>query len=497
MTSLWLDTRGQAAAVDGTEALADTSYDVVVVGAGITGLATAHLLTAAGRSVLVLEARAVGAVATGNTTAKVSLLQGSVYSGIRSHAGETALADYAAGNREAQQWIVDLLGDGPSLQHRDAVTYAETVQGRARLRSELQACREAGLDVVEVGGDDLELPFSATGILLADQAQIHPLALLDRMVRGVREAGGRVVEGVRVTGLSAGEPHQLHTTAGPVRGRHVVLATGTPVLDRGLHFARLLPQRSYALAYAYDGPVPQGMYLSVDRRSRSLRSAPVDGRDYLVVGGNGHTVGRHGSTQGRVDELHGWAQHAFPGARLTHQWSAQDYRTTDRMPLAGPLLPGQDTVHVATGFNKWGMTNGVAAAMVLAGRVTGDAPSWGGSYTRRGYGPRRAAEALKLNLEVGAFLGGGWALANLRPLPDTPPGEGEGHVGRDGLAPVAASTVDGTTRTVSGVCTHLGGVLRWNDAECSWDCPLHGSRFAPDGAVLEGPATRPLPPRDA
>ena len=42
------------------------------------------------------------------------------------------------------------------------------------------------------------------------------------------------------------------------------------------------------------------------------------------------------------------------------------------------------------------------------------------------------------------------------------------------------------------ICSHLGGVLRRNDAEGTWDCPLHGSRFADDGSVLEGPATRPM-----
>ena len=72
-------------------------------------------------------------------------------------------------------------------------------------------------------------------------------------------------------------------------------------------------------------------------------------------------------------------------------------------------------------------------------------------------------------------------------------GVGRGRAGK----PEAVSTVDGVTCRVSAVCTHLGGVVRWNDAEKSWGCPLHGSRFAADGTLLEGPAVTDLAGRDA
>lgn len=472
------------------------AYDVVVVGAGLTGLSTALLLARQGRRVAVLEARTVGAVTSGNTTGKVSLLQGSVLSGIRRHVGPEAVAAYVAANREGQAWLVERLGQGEVLQRRDAFTYAVTQQGQHRLAGETAACREAGLAVEEIAGGDAGLPFPVrAAIRLPDQAQMHPIRLLDGVVAELRRLGGVVVEGTRMTGLRSADPCRVRTSAGEVKAGHVVLATGTPVLDRGLHFAQLEALRSYALAYRVPGDLPAGMYLSVDRATRSLRTAPVDGQELLVVGGNGHGVGRQRAPRTLVAALDGWARESFAGAELTHRWSAQDYRSFDHMPIIGPMPGTGDRVLVATGFNKWGMAGGVAAALALSGRIVGVEPTWAPALGGRVPGPRRTLELARVNAVVGAQLASGWAAAEFRATAGQPPTERAGEVGRDGVTPMAVSTVGGTTRRVSAICTHLGGVLRWNDAECSWDCPLHGSRFAADGTVLEGPATRDLPRR--
>lgn len=211
------------------------------------------------------------------------------------------------------------------------------------------------------------------------------------------------------------------------------------------------------------------------------------------MGGNGHVVGRQESPQAAVDDLEAWTAEHFPGAQRTHSWSAQDYRSANLIPFVGTLPRGGGGIYLATGYNKWGVTNAVAAALSITAELLGGQIPWAATLGRRLTTPSDLLTGLKDTVAVGKEAATSWASAELHTLPDDPPAEGEGIVGRQGATPVGVSTVDGTTRKVSVVCPHLGGVLRWNDAECSWDCPLHGSRFSADGALLEGPAVRDLP----
>lgn len=489
MVSLWLD---DAPSIPTDAWVQEATYDDVVVGAGLTGLATGLLLARAGRRVAVVEARSVGAVATGNTTAKVSLLQGTHLSSISQHHSDTVVEAYVTGNLEGQQWIARFCDDhGVPVQRVPAYTYAQGTSGRSAIERERRVARRVGLDVTWLDG--LDVPFPVEGAIgLADQVQLNPMDLLAALASELREHGGVLHEGVRVTGVNVGDPCQVSTTEGDVRCSTVVLATGIPILDRSLYFAKMSPQRSYCVAYEGVSP-PEGMYLSADQPSRSVRwAARPDGSRALIVGGSGHAVGRSRSPRRHLDQLRSWAVEHFAGVRETHWWSAQDYAPVDHIPFVGPMPRGRGHVYVATGFDKWGMANAVASALRISADVLGGQMPWAEPLRHRITRPRALAQGVWLNAEVGALLAGGW-VGSLMTGGNRPPAEGSGRIHRGVPKPVASSTVDGTTCSVSAVCTHLGGVLTWNDAERSWDCPLHGSRFAPDGSVLEGPATRPLP----
>lgn len=494
MRSLWLDTHDPAE-IPSVGMPAGVAYDVAIAGAGLTGLSTAVMLARAGHRVIVLEARSVGAVATGNTTAKLTLLQGTRLSDLRTRHGLETAGAYLAANAEAQRWLLEACArHGVPVQRRPATTYATTAEGAETVRQEWLTARELGLEASFT--QTSELPFPVTGaVTLEDQAQFHPLEVLTALARELRSLGGVLVEGARVTAVGRTGPFTLSTTRGEVRADRLVLATGSTILDRSGHAERMTAHRSYAMTYRIPPGAwrPHGMHLAADGPDRTLRSVPLGDEELLLVGGGDHATGRAESPHRILQELDAWARDLVPGAERTHSWAAQDYHSASGLPLVGELPGSGGTIVAATGFAKWGMTGGVAAALTMTGLLEGTAPHWYPELTR-GAGAAALATGASMTAQVGKHLAAGWAQAELQPLPPQAPDEGDGVVGRSGGVPVAVSTVEGRTCAVSGVCTHLGGVLRWNDAERSWDCPLHGSRFAPDGALLEGPAVDDLGP---
>lgn len=492
-TSLWRD-RPQP--VPDEPLRAGTGPVDVVVGAGITGLTTALLLARSGRQVAVVEAQTVGALATGNTTAKVSVLQGTKLSRMLGHQSLKVVRAYVDGSLEGQAWLLRFCDDHDvPYQVRDAFTYASAPEQRSALDRELRATHELGLSTRLV--KDLDVPFPHFGgVAMREQAQLDPMDLLVALVEQIRAHGGTVHQGRRVVGATVrGDRSVTLDDGSKVRADQIVLATGSPILDRGLYFAKIEPMRSYALAYdVASDHIPDGMFLSAGAPSRSVRDTLTStGGRRLLVGGSGHDVGRTASERAHVDELRAWTEEFFPGAVETHAWSAQDYRSHDSFPYIGPMPRGGGDVYVATGFDKWGMTSGVMAARSISAQILGGQPSWDKVIGRRITRPRGAARIAKLNADVVVAATRSAVASGLRNLTERDrPAEGHGDVGRRGTTPVAVSTIDGETCAVRALCTHLGGVVNWNDNERTWDCPLHGSRFTADGKVIEGPATRPL-----
>lgn len=467
-------------------------HDVVVVGAGLTGLTSALLLARAGRSVLVVEARHVGAGTTGRSTAKVSVLQGTRLSDLSRRHSREVVGHYVAAHREGLEWVRRFCEThAVPAQSRSAWTYATSARGARSVREEHEAAAAAGLPVR--WDAEAPLPFPTTaGVELADQLQVDPQQLLEALAAEAVRHGTRIAEGARVRRVSGSDPVTVETETGRVTAGAVVLATNLPMLDRGAHFARWQPARSYSVAFRADRLDLGGMFLSADAPHRSLRDAPLGEGQLLLVGGEGHVTGRDGATGRRLENLRDWTGTYFPGLTETHAWSAQDYVPAHGLPVAGRVLPGADHLLMAGGYAKWGMTGGVAAALALSSRLLGGHTEWAAAmeaWSRRELSG--VARAALFNAEVGLELSRGW-LAPLWPHRLTP-AEGQGVVRWDGArTPTAHCVLEGVEHRVSAVCSHLGGVLRWNEAEASWDCPLHGSRFAPDGEVLEGPATRPL-----
>lgn len=490
----------------------NVSADVAVVGAGIAGLSTAMELRERGKSVVVLERDRVAAGVTGKSTAKLTSQHGLLYDHLRREFGREAARHYASVNEQAIDIVEDRIDDleiDCGFERRPSYLYGDEPDAIER---EADAATMAGLEATEVRSVP---PFerAAAALRFDDQAWFHPrrylLALAEEINKTGADSDGNaemnggtgVYERTRVTDVELGRPCRLRTERGQtVRADRVVLATGYPILDRAGYFTRMHPKRSYVLGLRIRGEPPAAMYYRPGEPYRSVRTHHDREEDgpLVLVGGENHKTGQGGSTADRYRRLERWARERFSVESIDYRWSTQDYVTADRVPFVGRAGVAAENVFVATGFRGWGMTNGVAAGRLLAKLIDGERPSEADLFDPLRFTPKSsAADTVTENVDAASQFATDWLRTLFAPDLESI-ARGEGRVVRDGPKPIAiARDADGDLHAVSAVCTHTYCVVDWNDAECSWDCPCHGSRFDPDGTVLEGPATDDLAPRDA
>jgi glycine/D-amino acid oxidase-like deaminating enzyme/nitrite reductase/ring-hydroxylating ferredoxin subunit len=495
--SYWMETEAGA---DHPALTAGLEVDVAVVGAGIAGICTAWELARSGRSVALLEADRLAAGVTGYTTAKLSSQHGLIYAQLRKSLGAEGTQLYARSQQEAVEHVFDVsaeLGIDCELERLPSYAYAESFDQVDQIHAEADAAREAGLPATFVTETDLPYPV-AGAVRIEEQAQFHPRKYLLALAADLVARGGHICERARVVSLHEGEPCRLTTEGGvTVVARDVVVATHYPVFDRAMLFARLEPTRELVIAATIPADRdPRGMYVTQEENTRSVRTAPYGpGQRLLIVTGEKFKPGS-GDVSRRYERLAAWTRDRFPAAAITHRWAAQDNTTTDRVPYVGRFHPGAKHVYVATGYGAWGMSTGVMSGRLITAHITGQELPWSGLYDPRRLHPLRETPAvLKLQASVAKhFVGDRLPTSHADRVEDIAPGTGA-VVRVDGRRCAVYRDDAGGVQAVSARCTHLGCLVHFNDAEHAWECPCHGSRFATDGTVVQGPANRPLEPR--
>ena len=473
----------------------DVACDVAVIGGGIVGVTTAFRLAEAGARVVLLEARRIGAGATGYTTAKVSSLHGLTYAGLESSFGSDTSRVYADANQAGLADIaslVDELSIECDFRRKPNFTYSLTRDGERSISEEAAAARRAGLPAtVESRIDELPFPVTAA-VRVPEQAEFHPLAYLYALADAAADLGVRIHEDTRIASVGRDHPCRVVTESGSVvSAGHVVIATHLPILDRGLFFARTHPERSLVLLARLRGDVPQGMYLSDESPAHSLRSVPVDGEELLMVGGESHKTGQSDEAE-RHRALEDWARGHFDVETVDHRWATQDNMPADGLPFVGRLWPFSDRLLTATGLRKWGLAMGTSAARIMVDAVQGTEHRWSPIFSPSRVHPRAgAASFVKENANVGFHF---VADRITRRGSDSDLSPGEGAVVGSGAGQRAVYRDEtGELHSLSARCTHLGCIVRFNSAERTWDCPCHGSRFDCLGRVVNGPASSDLP----
>jgi Rieske Fe-S protein len=350
--------------------------------------------------------------------------------------------------------------------------------------AEVEAAREAGLGVVLTTDTDLPFPIRAAA-RLDGQARFHPTKYCSALLGGILAEGGAVFERTRALDIDSASGI-VTTDRGSIRSDMTFVTSHVPFVDKGLYPVRMSASRSYAVAFRSNGAI-EGMHISVEQPIRSVRGT---GDGYTIVGGESHPVGSPIDTEECYRSLESWARERLDAGPIEYRWSAHDYRSADRLPFVGPM-GSSGRVFVATGYAKWGMTNGSVAAAIITDLAMGRDNPWAEVFDSGRIALRQAAPSMvKMS---GSFLKN-FVAGRLVPVPDADAlGRGEGRVVSIGDRKAAVfQDDDGSLHAVSPVCTHLGCQVEFNTAERTWDCPCHGSRYDVDGKVIHGPAVDDL-----
>ena len=471
------------------------AVDVCVIGAGISGLTTAYHLVQSGRSVVVLDREErLGLGETGLTSAHLSNALDETYTSLRRLHGDGGARLAAESHTQAIEEIERISkAEGIDCDFRwvDGFLFLDADHDEDYLEKELEAVRAVGPANVELIN---EATFGAANLGPAlrypRQAQFHPLKYLNGLSAAVQRRGGKIYAHSPVVKIESGKPAKVTTAQGfEVTADHLVVATNVPVNDVLTMQTKIAAYRSYLIGmHVPKDSVPQILLWDTADPYRYVRVIPGEVDDLVIVGGEDHRVGQEVNPDDCYTRLADWARGRLNlDTRAIVKWSGQIIEPMDGLAYIGRNPRDSDNVYIATGDSGHGLTHGTIAGMLISDLIEGKTNPWSSLYspsrlTLRGL-QTYFSEVLQSSAPYTDWLTPG----DLHSMDEV--SMGEGGIVRDGLKKYAVSRdMKGCLHVFSATCPHLGGVVRWNSSEKTFDCPCHGSRFDAKGEVLNGPA---------
>lgn len=473
----------------------DIKVDVAIVGGGMAGITAAYLLTGEGAKVAIIEADRILQGTTAHTTAKLTSQHDLIYYKILSKMGEESAKQYADANEYAISFVENII-HSKNIQcdfHKcPAYVYTEQDEYIKKIQDEAKAAEGLGIKASYI--ENIPLPFSIkAGLRFDNQARFHPLKYLLPIAKEISENGCHIYEQTRAVKIEEGDPCIIITDNDKkVTASHVILASHYPFHDwPGLYFSRLYPERSYILGVKMEEKFPDAMFITAEKPGRSLRSQDYEDGEIVLIGGEHHKTGQGESTPIHYENLKKFAEENYKVKEIPFRWSTQDYTTPDEIPYIGRLTSNTPNIYVATGFRKWGMTNTTVSALIIRDLITKGVSQWEEVYNPSRFTP--AASAKNFIVE-NANVAGELITGKLEVAPkDLDIEKGEGKViTYNGKKTGVYKDEDGKLHMIDTTCKHIGCEIHWNAAETSWDCPCHGSRYSPDGDIIEGPTVKCL-----
>lgn len=470
--------------------------DVVIVGGGITGITAAYLLSKEKINVVLIEAGKILTGTTGHTTAKITAQHDLIYDELIQHFDEEKARKYYEAAVEAKELIHSIIKEHQidcDFKEEDAYIFTNSEEYQQKLETEMQAYEQ--LNIKGELTDSIKLPIPVkSALIMKNQAQFHPLKYLKTLVEKCVENGVRLYENTAAKDIEYNKHPAVITEDGKrIISKYIISASHFPFYDKqSFYFARMYPERSYLIGFKTDKEYPGGMYISAESPTRSIRHASINGENLWLVGGENHKTGQGKSTLEHYENLKQFVEKHFSAKEIVYRWSAQDYTTIDKIPYIGPITESEEHVLVATGYRKWGMTNGTIAAKICADIILNKESAYSELYSpARFHADPDVKKFIQINADVAKHLIKGkldFSDDKLKHLQHDDAVITRINGKRTGIY----KGKNNQLYAVDTTCTHLGCEVEWNSGDRTWDCPCHGSRFSITGEVINGPAKEPL-----
>jgi glycine/D-amino acid oxidase-like deaminating enzyme/nitrite reductase/ring-hydroxylating ferredoxin subunit len=484
----------------------DARCDVAVVGAGIAGVSIAYELALAGRSVVLVDRGLLLGGMTSRTTAHLAPICDDGLSELVKVRGEELARRFQESQAAAVERIeehVKELGIDCDFRRLDGFLFpaawmSDDEAGKT-CDEEYEAAGKVGAGAEHGKGVPLKGHESAPVLRFPNQATFHPLKYLGALLVDFEKRGGNVFADSAVTQVEEGGDIRLHVEGGAtITAGNAVFATNSPINTVVAIHSKMAPYRTYAMAFELPkGTLPDALYWDMDDPYSYVRLHPgADDADYLIAGGRDHKSGQADDGEARFDALEAWIRALVPElGDQTARWSGQVLETIDYCGFLG-RSPGSTNVFISTGDSGQGMTHGALAGLLIRDLIVEGSSKWESVYAPDRTPPTALANYINENLTAVKNFAEYLLRGEIKSADVLK--RGEGGILRDGLSKLAVCRdQSGQVHTRSASCTHLGCIVHWNSTEQCWDCPCHGSQFAPDGTVLNGPAIQPLSGHDA
>lgn len=493
LQSLWQ--RGMPDYVSQHAAIPNDIFDVLIVGGGMAGISTALLLQQSGKSCIVAEAHTLGFGTSGGTTAHLNTLLDNPYNEVEADFGENNAQLLAQVTREALNLIknnIQIYGINCEHSELPGYLYSQNSEQTQELDKILQASQRAGLDMEYTDNIPVPIPFEKA-VIVQKQAQFHPAKYLFGMAKAFESQGGVILQHCRVEDVEENDILEAKTSMGSIRARHLIYATHIPPGVNLLHF-RCAPYRSYAMAVKLrNDNYPKALAYDMYDPYHYYRTQDIDGELYLIVGGEDHKTAHEDNTEACFTRLEAHIKTYYDVERVVNRWSSQFFEPADGLPYIGHLPGGAQNMWVATGFGGNGMTYSHVSALVFHDIFVARESKYADLFNPNRIKPVAGfANFVKENADVVTHLIGGYfSHEKIESLSELAHGEAR-IVKYEGHRLAIYKDENGQLHAVNPVCPHAKCSVAWNNAEKSWDCPCHGSRFSYDGELLTGPSRSDL-----